>query len=212
MKKIEPTGVFFAAACDIETEKCRARPFGPVTAVWSPPGRTQVNVCGACLEEMVRQGEWEIQRGSRRADFAIYDRTGKLQLVVELKSTRSGEHSPERAVEIRKNLRAHSGIPRSPYFLIAFPDHLYLWKPSPADSDDRLPDYHVDSDDILKLYGNGEVLSLENLSEREIAELLSHWINDVIHAEDQTDLPDWVLSSGLYQAIKDGAAVQQAAV
>ena len=64
MINIEPTGVVFTGVCDIQTEKCTARTTAPLTAVWSPPGRTQVNVCGACLQEMVRYGEWYV-KGAR---------------------------------------------------------------------------------------------------------------------------------------------------
>jgi hypothetical protein len=42
--------------------------------------------------------------------------------------------------------------------------------------------------------------------------LVSEWINDLLNLEDQSQVPDWVRSSGLYQAIKDGAAVEEAAV
>ena len=31
----------------------------PILAVWGRPGRTQINVCEACLEEKIRVGEWE---------------------------------------------------------------------------------------------------------------------------------------------------------
>ncbi len=34
---------------------------GPITAVWGPPGQTQINVCRACLEEKIRLGEWEVR-------------------------------------------------------------------------------------------------------------------------------------------------------
>jgi hypothetical protein len=64
MTRVEPTGVFFSGSCWIQTERCTAREWGALTAVWGPPGETQINVCGACLEEKVRAGEWEI-RGAR---------------------------------------------------------------------------------------------------------------------------------------------------
>jgi hypothetical protein len=57
---IEPSGVIFSDACTIQTDRCTAREKAAVTAVWGPPGRTQINVCGSCLQEKVRIGEWKI--------------------------------------------------------------------------------------------------------------------------------------------------------
>lgn len=64
--KVEPSGVVMRGECDIKTEACTAKEHGPITAVWTPPGRTQTNVCRPCLEEMVRSGKWEIE-GARIA-------------------------------------------------------------------------------------------------------------------------------------------------
>jgi hypothetical protein len=65
--EVEPSGVIFVAACQVQTAVCTAREPSPVTAVWAPPGRTQINVCGACLEEMLRAGEWEIEGARAQA-------------------------------------------------------------------------------------------------------------------------------------------------
>lgn len=46
-----------------------AKEWGALTAVWGPPGRTQINVCGACLEEKFRLGEWQIE-GARLLERA----------------------------------------------------------------------------------------------------------------------------------------------
>ena len=60
MHKVEPSGVVMHGVCDIQTDRCTAKAGGAITAVWGPPGRTQINVCRACLEEKVRRGEWEV--------------------------------------------------------------------------------------------------------------------------------------------------------
>lgn len=59
--KVEPSGVVMRDICSIQTDKCTAKEGGPITAVWGPPGRTQINVCRACLEEKIRIGEWEVE-------------------------------------------------------------------------------------------------------------------------------------------------------
>jgi len=57
MSKVEPSGVILHGVCDIQTERCTAKAGGAITAVWGPPGRTQINVCRVCLEEKMRRGE-----------------------------------------------------------------------------------------------------------------------------------------------------------
>lgn len=58
--KVEPTAVVFVAICSVQTPDCTATAPGPVTAVWGTP-RVQIDVCGACIEEMFRRGEWQIE-------------------------------------------------------------------------------------------------------------------------------------------------------
>jgi hypothetical protein len=57
MPKVEPSGVILHGVCDIQTERCTAKTGGAITAVWGPPGRTQIKVCRVCLEEKMRRGE-----------------------------------------------------------------------------------------------------------------------------------------------------------
>jgi hypothetical protein len=59
--KVEPSGVVMKGECSIKTKVCTAKTPGPITAVWASPGRTQINVCRACLEEKMRAGEWEVE-------------------------------------------------------------------------------------------------------------------------------------------------------
>lgn len=59
--KVEPSGVVFSGSCGVQTVRCMTAEWGALTAVWGPPGQTQINVCGACLDEKVRAGEWMIE-------------------------------------------------------------------------------------------------------------------------------------------------------
>ena len=56
--KVENTGVIFTGECTVKTEYCTARVSGVVSAVFTSPARLQVNVCGACFEEMLLSGAW----------------------------------------------------------------------------------------------------------------------------------------------------------
>ena len=59
--RVEPSGVVMMGECSIKTDVCVAKTVSPITAVWSPPGRTQINVCRACLDEKIRTGDWEVE-------------------------------------------------------------------------------------------------------------------------------------------------------
>ena len=61
MKKVEPSGVVMKGVCSLQAPRCTAKTEGAVTAVWGPPGQTQINVCRMCLEEKIRLGEWEVE-------------------------------------------------------------------------------------------------------------------------------------------------------
>ncbi len=59
--KVEPSGVVMFGSCSVQTDKCVAREPAPITAVWSQPGRQQIDVCGACLEEQMRTDAWTVE-------------------------------------------------------------------------------------------------------------------------------------------------------
>lgn len=59
--KVEPSGVVLRGVCSIQTVQCTAKEEGAITAVWGPPGRTQINVCRACLDEKIRLGKWDVE-------------------------------------------------------------------------------------------------------------------------------------------------------
>ena len=59
--KVEATGIVMMGVCAVETERCVAKAPSPITAVWTMPGRNQINVCRACLDEQLRHGRWVIE-------------------------------------------------------------------------------------------------------------------------------------------------------
>ncbi|AUB79818.1 hypothetical protein THSYN_01815 [Candidatus Thiodictyon syntrophicum] len=67
--KIEPSGVVMFGICAVQTSVCVAKEGAPITAVWTVPNRTQINVCSACLNEQLRTGKWIIE-GARPAAVA----------------------------------------------------------------------------------------------------------------------------------------------
>jgi hypothetical protein len=216
MIKIEPSGVILKDTCEIKTSKCIARETPrAVTAVWSPPGRTQINVCQPCINEMIRAGQWEIQgaRIPQRADIAVLDHTGKIKLITEVQYAPNAKSHAKQAAQIRRNLLAHAGIPDTPFFLIAFPDTFYLWKQKslnhyerPVDYYERPADYEAGATHIIKHYAQAMGEQIEHISPQQFELLIANWLQEMIATENMT-IPDWVNQSGLYEAIKNGKLV-----
>ena len=99
----------------------------------------------------------------RRADVAVYNPDGKLQLVVEIKN-RSGA-SAEWVAQMRRNLLIHAVIPPSPYFLLALPDFFYLWIDAMSVHELASPDYQIKAAEVLAPYLDPSAQSLTDLSE-----------------------------------------------
>lgn len=207
MKTIEPSGVIMKGICSLQTDKCVANQSpAAITAVWGPPGRTQVDVCAACLQEMIRTGEWEIQgaRIEKRADLTVYAPNGKPQLAVEVKQPPSIKSvTPlQWATQVYRNLLVHAGIPNTPYFLLAvFPDSFYLWKKTDSTSI-QPPDYNVQVTDLINKY-QPKYPGFESQ--------IMAWLQDLIKSkfstEEKISLP-WLFESGLYEAIQNGSIVK----
>ncbi len=62
---VEASGVVMFGECTVRTGACLAATSGPITAVWTLPGRIQIDVCGACLHEQLRTGDWHME-GTRQ--------------------------------------------------------------------------------------------------------------------------------------------------
>jgi hypothetical protein len=166
-----------------------------------------VNVCHACLDEQLRSAEWEIAgaRIKQRADVAVYDSQGQLKLVLESQHTNGSSSSEERSIQIRRNLLRHAGIPHSPFFLLAFPNGFYLWSKTKPDVLERAADYQDDSTKILGLDGPAAALSNATLDMQ-----LASWLKEVAGSDSAAAVPEWLVTSGLYDAIKGGTVVYDA--
>jgi hypothetical protein len=216
--KVEPSGVIFSSICQIQTAKCVAKEPKPITAVWVPPGRTQINICGACLDEKIRQGEWKIE-GARVAgmkirpeDVAVYAPDAKLQLVVKIKK-RLGT-SAEWVTRMYQNMRTYALLPNSPYLLFAFPDFFYLWKNALPVSESNPPDFTIETQEILKPYLDLSYVSLEDINEYSLELLVTSWLEDLVKSKVSLEIPpfQWFKDSGLYHTIKNGSIVTKAVV
>lgn len=211
--RVEPSGVVLKDICEIQTNKCVAKDSpAAITAVWNSPGRKQINVCGACLEEMIRRAEWEVKgaRLEHHADIVIFDSQGKVKLITEVKKISLKDKSAHRrATEIRRNLSVHSAIPNTPFLLIAFPNNFYLWKEDTSDIFERPADYPFDAKNTIRNYANKKEISPEEMSPQEFELLVSDWLKDLVNSQSPEDSLDWANKSGLFEAIKNGSVAME---
>ena len=207
--KVEPSGVVMVGECEIRTPFCTALTPAPITAVWGVPARRQIDVCGRCLEEMVRLGEWEVQGSKlpRKYDLAVYGRNEKLQLVVEVQNTpyKRGEELENWATRIRRNLVTHSGIPTYVYFLLAvYPAPFFLWGRDEAS--EAPPHYSFDVQaEMPRLYESKAISDYQQQ-----VDAVCSWLMSLIEKPlDETEQPAWLRDSGLWEALRGGTVVRR---
>ena len=142
----------------------------------------------------------------QNADIAVSGTDGRLQLVVEIKNVPGAP--AEWVARLRRNLMAHSFLPHAPYFLLVLPDYLYLW--TGASSADILanPEYKVEAAEVFAPYLKSN-LSLNDLSRYGLELLTNSWLQDLLHKDSGHDPDDgssqWLIDSGLYEAISNGS-------
>ncbi len=146
-----------------------------------------------------------------RADVVVYDKNGQLAAVIEAKNKKGT--SKDWATRMRRNLYAHGDWPKTPYFLLALPDRLYLWKNAANTPEIVEPDYEVDVTDVLKPYYERSGISPEKISGESFEFLLVSWLNEIIQVSTPSNVntpsQDWLVNSGLLETIKTGRIVSE---
>jgi hypothetical protein len=142
----------------------------------------------------------------RSVDIAVYSPDGLLQLVVEAKSQQ--QTSRDWAARFRRNLLAHQAIPPAKYFLLAMPDHLYLWK-NGVNLAEAPPDYEIPTWEVLGGYLGARNEPPRRVWEESLQLALASWLNDVASSKrelrPESEADRLLVDSGLYEAIKSGA-------
>ncbi len=140
-------------------------------------------------------------------DVVAYDAAGQLVLVVEVK-TRRGT-TGEWAAATRQLLLRDELVANAPYFLLALPDRFYLWVNHPKD-DLIAPDYSIDPLPFLNPYfGMSGIPGY--LTGIDFEMIVKGWLATLTWATKSDDLPatsaasgDWLIKSGLFDAMKQG--------
>jgi hypothetical protein len=146
-------------------------------------------------------------------DILVYNK--KRQLVLIVVTANQKDKSSEWAAEYRHNLYVNAELPKTPFFVIALPDHFYLWKNA---SDDGIvnPTYEMDPRFTLRSFLKNSGLSPDKLSRSSFELLVNGWFGMLRVVDGKMEIcsrhPDWQLEqnkawlfdSGLFEAVKKG--------
>ena len=140
------------------------------------------------------------------ADLALYDRSGRLTAVAEIKN-RFGT-SREWAAQTRRNILAHGGSCNADFFLLVTPDRLYLWKDAGTAPVRIPPTYEADTQSEFAPYFQRAGLDPRHVSGHAFDLLVAAWLADVTRSEGTAEKfagdRSWLARSGFHTAIKDG--------
>ena len=205
--RIRTTGVVFIGECELQFENiCTAQVPKPITAVFVSQETKQVNVCRACLEEMVRSGQWEISgaRINPKANIVVYDNFRRPQLVLEVKKApvELGTDLTDWASRVHRNLLAHGAVPFAPFFLLVVTTgQIYLWKHQGIVADVADPDYTGDiSRELVKYLDKGT----KSESHVVFVNALLNWLGSVKANGADKELPIWLTETGLLNVLRVG--------
>ncbi|WP_049858599.1 hypothetical protein [Gloeothece citriformis] len=146
-------------------------------------------------------------------DIVVLDQEYKPVLVVEVK--RRFNVSPLSAAQFRHNLFANQMMTKASFFLLAFPDKFYLWTQGEAQLENYQPDFIIDARPILKPYFEKAGVSPEQITPVSLELLIGVWLESIIESQKPCEEIEinqqWVIESGLYDAIAKGHLVYEAA-
>jgi hypothetical protein len=137
-------------------------------------------------------------------DLRLYGRDGHLVLIVDVRA-RYGT-TPEWAAKLRQNLFETGEFPAAEFFLVATPEHMYLWKGVGKDPSLISPTHVFDARSVLKPYSESAGLDEPPVHKEVFDMVINFWLSELaswreLSAEDEQS---WVKDSGLLAAIKNG--------
>lgn len=141
-----------------------------------------------------------------RADLTLYDRSGRLTAVAEIKNKLGT--SREWAAQTRRNILAHGGSSNADFFLLVTPDRLYLWKDSGTDPVRVAPTFEADTRQEFAPYFESSGVDPGHVSGHAFELLVAAWLGDLTRSvATAADIPhdqSWLAKSGFRTAIRDG--------
>ena len=141
---------------------------------------------------------------TREVDLVAYDQLGQPILLAEVKSTH--RTSEQWAARYRRNLLAHGTLPRTPFFLIATPEHLYFWRQDDLNSGEEPPQFTMDATRELKPYFERFKQTPDSTGGHALELILFSWLLDLAQAGESRAKGDrslqWLSKSGLLEALR----------
>lgn len=101
-------------------------------------------------------------------DLTLKDPFGQLKAVFVVKSLCGT--SREWAAEMRRNILAHGGFPKTEFFGLVMPDRIYLWKDAGVEPLVVPPSHEIDTRSIFEPY-----FSRAGIDSRDISRRSSWW-------------------------------------
>ncbi len=145
-------------------------------------------------------------------DLSIYNRELQLVLAVEVKSQLN--ITKEWATKFRRNVLAHEVFAKAPYFLIIFPDKLYLWTNDNGVLPLKEPTYIVDARPIFRPHFEQSGITANQISSENLEIIVTSWLAKIMYSSKPPSLDDeshgWLVDSGLYNAIAGGSFNREA--
>lgn len=208
---VEPSGIVVIGTCEVQTERCVALRPAPVAAVRTGP-QSEVVACGACLNEMVRSGEWEIPgaRVTPRHDVVAMDAHGRPRLIIHVKpnAPRNAGAAGEWARRIHSNLVRYSGFPvQATFMLVGFPDLFFVWTPAAARDPESGPSFQLRSPDVLAPY----LVTMEDSGPAARERAVAEWVQSILAytPPGERGPAGWLASAGLLDEVRDGSISRQ---
>jgi hypothetical protein len=144
-----------------------------------------------------------------KADVVVYDKNGQLAAVIEAKNIKG---KPRKwAIEMRRNLYEYGFLPKIPYFILALPDRLYIWKNAKNTPEIIEPDYEIDITELFKSYYDQLGISPEEIGHDGFELLITSWLNEIAQA-DIAQTQNLLVNSGLLETLKTGRIVSEAEI
>lgn len=138
-------------------------------------------------------------------DLAVFSKDRRPILVVDVRAG-AGYSTAQLAAGLRRSLLAHGLLPSSPFFMIATPIQLFLWREGAEAS--AWPEFSASARSVLDAYGSRHADTKRAARGGAFEIVLFSWLSDIasgLRPLSPDSEPDRVLlESGLYEQIRDG--------
>ena len=145
------------------------------------------------------------------ADLALYDRYGQLVAAVEVKA-KVGT-TGDWATRLWRNIATQDNLSDLPYFLLATPETLYLWKRDATQKGSQ-PTHQIDLHPVLAPYFQRAGVDPQSVSGFAFELIVASWLNDLTHnsmSGESNTAPGGLTESGFLDTVREGRVEYQAA-